>query len=136
MMNKKSANFGFTLIEMMIVVAIIGIIAAIAYPSYQQHVIRSNRAVANVCLVELSQFMERYYTTNMTYLDANGNAIALPGCGGNAAQFYAFAFNGAPTVNTYSIQATPIGAQLNDSCGTLSLDQAGVRSPVDAHCWK
>ena len=65
-MNKRY-NKGMTLIEVMIVVVIVGILAAIAYPSYQNYVIRANRGAATACLLELSQFMERLYTQNMTY---------------------------------------------------------------------
>ena len=57
---------GFTLIELMVVVAIIAILAAIAYPSYTNHVVKTRRAAATACVMEAAHFMERYYTTNLT----------------------------------------------------------------------
>ena len=58
---------GFTLIELMITVAIIGILAAIAYPSYVEHIYRSRRAEAEATLMELAQWMERNYMVNLSY---------------------------------------------------------------------
>lgn len=129
------ALHGFTLVELMITVAIIAIIAAIAYPSYQRHVIRTHRGAAEACLSEHAQFMERYYTTNLTYVDAE----PAPGCASEGAMpdRYEFAFVGEPTRSTYTISATPVGPQLKDGqCGTLTLNQAGTKgaNDVDA-CW-
>lgn len=74
----KGSDRGFTLIELMIVVAVIAIIAAIAYPSYMDYVRQSRRADATVALLELAQYMERYYTNNGRYTDGDGNYPALP----------------------------------------------------------
>src|SRR5690554_2337838 len=77
-MIRTRRSSGFTLIELMIVVAIVGILAAIAYPSYQRYVQDSRRSDARANLLQLAQFMERYYTANGRYVDGNGNAPALP----------------------------------------------------------
>ncbi len=132
-MKKTSKNFGFTLIELMIVVAIVAIIAAVAYPSYQAHILRTNRALASACLVELTQFMERYYTTNITYA---GAVLPATECQNTLAARYAFAFQAAPAANQYEIQATPGGAQAADTCGMLSINQAGTRTPNTPACWR
>ena len=63
-LNKQQ---GVTLVELMIAVGILGILAAVVLPSYQQHVITSSRTAATACLAEYAQFMERNYTTNMSY---------------------------------------------------------------------
>ena len=130
----KHKTSGFSLIELMVVMAIIAIIAAIAYPSYQQSIQRTRRAAAAGCMMGLSQFMERYYTTNMSYLNA-----VLPACQADVTQFYLANFAVAPTATTYTLQVVPQGAQANDVCGTLTIDQTGLRAPdpaVRPECWR
>lgn len=133
-MKRRQKTSGFTLIELMVVMAIIAIIAAIAYPSYQESIQRTRRAAAAGCMMGLSQFMERYYTTNMSYLGA-----VLPACQADVTQFYLANFAAAPTATTYTLQVVPQGAQATDACGTLSVDQTGLRAPdpaVRPECWR
>ncbi len=135
---------GFTLIEVMIVVAIVGILAAVAYPSYQEHVRKTKRADAQAALMELSQFMERFYTANGRYLDADGDAPdlpfdAAPKDGGSKSYDLAFAED-SPTANSYSLEAVPTGSMADDKCGTLTLSNTGAKGQdagaTLADCWR
>lgn len=136
---------GFTLIELMITVAIVGILAAVAYPSYQQHILKTRRAEAKACLSELAQFMERFYTTNLRYdQDSGGTAVALPNiqCRTDLTNFYTTQFVADSLgQRSYSLEAVPKGSQASDTaCGTLSLTQAGVKGSsvtgAAAKCWQ
>lgn len=125
---------GFTLIELMIVVLVVGVLMAIAYPSYQGHVIKTRRAAASACMVEAAQFMERFYTTNLRYNatppPANV-AVALPAlqCGRDLATHYTIGLAAGTTATTYSIRAVPRGQQLSKDtkCGTLTINQIGTK---------
>lgn len=124
LLGDRPATRGFTLIELMIVVAVIAILAAIAYPAYTQHLIKARRAAAAGCLLEAAQFMERHYTVNLSYAGARP-----PACSADVARFYTLS-PGTPTARTYVLSAAPIStsAQARDTkCGTLTLNQQGVR---------
>lgn len=128
---------GFTLIELMIVVLVLGVLMAIAIPSYNRYSIKTRRATAAACLLERGQLMERYYTTHLTYVGAGAPAQ----CDG-VENFYTIGWNGgtAPTARAFGITAAPKAAQQADTeCGTLSLDQTGARGVSGtgsaAVCW-
>jgi len=128
---------GFTLIELMIVVAIVGILARIAYGSYQTSIAKSRRNLAQGCLVEQAQFMERTYTTNMSYASAALPAQADQQCQADLASHYSFALSSAAqTASTYALSASAIGTQatIDESCSPLTITQTGARTPATG-CW-
>jgi len=139
-MCKNKRFRGFTLIEVMIVMAVIGLLAAIAVPSYTQYIQRSHRAEARNALQVVSQRLEQNYTLSGRY-DQNqqGGAInnawitnagfgAVP-AGGAARYNITFVAN-FPTQAAFRLQAVPAGAQTADVCGTLLINQQNIRGAV------
>jgi type IV pilus assembly protein PilE len=120
----------------MIVVLIIGILAAIAMASYQWAITKSRRAAAAGCLQEMAQTMERRRTTTMSY------AGGAPACSAGLGNFYALTPAPTITATTFLITATPQGTQAtNDTlCGALSINETGVRTEAGTattagQCW-
>ena len=130
---------GFTLIELMVTVTIIGILSAIVYPSYTQYVLRANRAEARAILLESVQFLERNYTTANRYdQDSAGTAIVLPYLTspktGTTPKYNITAAYGVAPAQTFILSATPTGVMSLDACGTYTLNNAGIQGTI-AECW-
>lgn len=138
---------GFTLIEVMIVVVIIGILTAVAYPSYMAHTVKAKRVAAASCLSQYASYMERYYTTYLRYdktdssSSATDNSLPQLDCRKSTLDSYSYTLVSKDTT-TYVLQATPLGNQLrrDTKCGNLTLDQSGSRgvgntsTPI-TECW-
>ena len=136
---RKTNQAGFTLIELMITVAVIGILAAIAYPSYTQYVQRAARAEARALLLENAQFLERNYTTSNRYDQTSaGTAITLPRTQSPVSGTAKYNLTlSAVAAQSYTLSAAPTGSMAGDACGTLTLTNAGVQGAggAVADCW-
>lgn len=130
--HRRRGILGFTLLELMIVVAVIAILAIIAVSSYGFANVKARRSAAKGCLEQSAQYMERWYTTKFTYAGAPSPATI---CDAETQKFYTFSFNGTPDATTYVVQAVPTASQDDSKCGTLSLNQAGTKSPATEGCW-
>lgn len=143
MRTTKDQN-GFTLTELMIVIAIIGILAGIAIPSYRDYIRRASRSEVKTLMLENAQFLERNFTEANRYdKNTTGTNITLPNTispkGGSAV--YNIALNPV-TETTFSMTATPVtGSSMDgDPCGTFTLNQLGQRGVTGgtlsaANCW-
>ena len=120
---KRKKTRGFTLIELMIVVAILAIVLSIAIPNYQAYGLRTNRSEAISNLLELSQWMERQFTVFGAYNDPARPALPFNQSPKSGVVNYNLAIAAADSI-AYNLTATPTGNQVADGCGLLSIDQA------------
>lgn len=137
MANKRAS--GFTLIELMIVIAIVGILAAIAYPSYTRQMQQSRRADCEGVMMQLAAAMERDFSRNNAYRDIITLGNFPNQCPLTGTPTYGLSVP-AVAATTYTLQAAPVagGPQASDACGTLTLtnlmDKGSGGSVAD--CWK
>lgn len=152
--TRKSQQQGFTLIEVMIVVAIVGILTAIGIPSYNAYIERSHRAEAKNFLLALSQRMEQNYSLSGNYntlqngVAVDADFIDRAGMGtvppGGPVRYNISFIAGQPTAGTFTLQAVPVNGQVGDACGTLLINQQSLRgannvldnrAPLTLECW-
>lgn len=125
---------GMTLIELMIVVAIMGILASIAYPSYSDYVLRTHRAEAMNELTRLANLQEQFFADNRSYA-ANLTTLGLAS---NTFTTESGRFQiavSANTARTFTLTATAVGVQVKDSCSTFTINQSGQRGATNTDCW-
>lgn len=154
--NRRHRARGFTLMELMITVSIVGILSAIAYPLYTDQIAKGRRAEVKAALLDASQWMERFYAENYAY-DKNtvGTAVTDSALFGGRYKQTPKSGSAAYTIGledlatrTYSVVATRTGAMAKDKCGDFVLTQSGARSLKNyassygslgdamADCWK
>lgn len=152
--SKMKSSKGFTLVELMIVVAVIGILSAIAYPSYSEYVLRGRRAEGRTALTDLMQQQEKYFTQNNTYFRfTNTNGVIAPatapfktysGDSGAAAGFYRLSAGLCAAPNNQAnvcilLSATPRIAGSDPVANVLQIDSTGVKTCNGndlTRCWK
>lgn len=144
----RPRSLGFTLTELMIVVVVLGIIAAVALPSYRESVRKARRAEVRGLMMQNAQFMERIFTENNRYdQKLSGAAVALPVLQspekGDA--LYNISLTPAAGQTTYTIRADPVAGKSmdGDACGSFTVTNLGVKGNVNLltpmtsdRCWK
>ncbi|HEY8218754.1 MAG TPA: type IV pilin protein [Methylobacter sp.] len=142
----KQTQQGFTLIELMVTVAIVGILTSVAYPSYQDSVSKSRRADAQGVVLGLANAMERRFTETNSYSGAAASSAdtgtpAIYTIPAETATYYTVTISAA-TASSYTLSAAPTGGQSTDKCGTLTLTHTGVKGVTGAatgvtaaDCW-
>ena len=127
---------GFTLIELMITVAILAIIAAVAIPAYTQYVDRGKRAEARTALLDIAARQERYYSNNRQYTDDLTGDLKMSGASENGYYALSVALSGSNNQD-FDATATPSG-WTDDKCGDLGIDETGAKTQSlgdRASCW-
>lgn len=146
---KPGRSRGWTLIELLMVMAIVAVLASVAWPSYTQHVQRGHRLEAVAALLEAQHFMERYYTTFGRYsvLASSGAAAVAPALPARLQNIPAAGTRYVLSVsqvsaNSFTLSAAPVGSMATDKCGSLTFTHTSVRgttgsgSVTAAECWR
>ena len=128
-----AAGRGFTLIELMIAVAIVAVLVAVAMPSYSEHVRKGRRAEAQAYLQAVAVRQQQFLVDTRAFTTLTAVGVAVPQA---VSDYYTVTLqNNAGPPPTFTLTAVPKLAQATDKCGTLSINQAGVKTATVAGCW-
>ena len=142
--DRQYRQAGFSLVELLVVLVIMGVISALALPGYTRYVQRGNRTEVMTALLEAQHFMERYYSANGQYLSPANAVPMLPqrlqGIPSQGTVRYQLSVREA-TANSYLLQAVPEGSMAGDVCGSLTINQTGLRGVLNSthsvsECWR
>ena len=142
--DRQYRQAGFSLVELLVVLVIMGVISALALPGYTRYVQRGNRTEVMTALLEAQHFMERYYSANGQYLSPANAVPMLPqrlqGIPSQGTVRYQLSVREA-TANSYLLQAVPEGSMADDVCGSLTINQTGLRGVLNStnsvsECWR
>lgn len=129
----KKGTKGFTLMELMIAVVVVGILAGLAYPAYLNYLYRTRRADGQAALMNLATYMEHYYTENNSYTGATLTGLGLTN---TSQQGYYTVSISTLTATAFTLTATPVAPQTGDTtCPTLTLTNTNVKGPSST-CWQ
>ena len=142
--DRQYRQAGFSLVELLVVLVIMGVLSALALPGYSRYVQRGNRTEVMAALLEAQHFMERYYSANGQYLSPANAVPMLPqrlqGIPSQGTVRYQLSVREA-TANSYLLQAVPEGSMADDVCGSLTINQTGLRGVLNStnsvsECWR
>lgn len=141
MSKRTNKARGFSLIELLIVITVVGLLLAVALPSYTRYVLRSHRSSAITGVLDVASRQARYYTTNNTYttsLTALGYPADPMPVTDTSNRYYNLSVSAASATG-FTVSAAPQGAQVKDTCGTYTYTDLGVKSVSFGSlgdCWK
>lgn len=125
---------GFTLIELVVVMVVIGILAAIAIPNYSEYVLRGHRSAAQAYISDLASRQSQFFLDRRRYADTVA-ALNVPAPAEIANRYTVTVVAVAGPPATFTLTATPNGPQANDRCGVMTIDQTGTKGAAATRCW-
>jgi type IV pilus assembly protein PilE len=131
---KREQEGGFTLMELLIVMLVLGILAAIAIPNYSEYVLRSHRSAAQAFIADVASRQVQFYLNRRTYATTVADLSMVAPADLTPRYTIAIAAVAGPPA-TFTVTATPTGAQATDRCGAMTIDQTGARGAATTRCW-